>query len=156
MPNNKSLVDELSRIPDTVDARIKAAVSEILSLAEKYRRSGYSFTFSGTDIDADVNRILVQLSDYILEDADSEAYALTSDEDRDDALAYVNSLYDYQENVDKYSSHLKLILEGWLAIGFANSVSKGNLMSSIFSYMDNPYISPSVAKGLQGGTEIRS
>lgn len=157
---DKRVIDAMERAEKTVRAYIYDYTQRILALAEVYRILGNQFTFgSDASLDAKVNSLLVELSDAVLEDTYSSAREnLDEEEDKDTILAWARLSTNVQNTVDKYSSHLKFMLEGWIAIGFANKLSKGRLLTDIMAYMDNPYITPlwreAFADGMQYASKI--
>lgn len=157
---DQKVLDAMARAEQTARSLIHDYTQRILTLAEVHRILGNQFTFgSDASLDAKVNSLLVELSDAVLEDTYASARAsLDEEEDKDTVLAWARLTTNVQNTVDKYSSHLKFFLEGWLAIGFANKISKGQLLTDIMAYMDNPYISPlwreAFADGMQYATKI--
>lgn len=141
----KVVLDEMARTNESVRKRIFDYSARIVALAEAYRILGKQFSFgSDGQLDARVNSILVELSDAVLTDA---VYAAKkgldgTEEEDDEIIVWARNRADAQNTIDKYSSHLKYILEGWLAIAFANKISSGQLMTMVMSYMENPYITP--------------
>ena len=157
---DKKVLDAMARAEKSVLSHIHDYTQRILTLAEAYRILGNQFTF-GSDgrLDAKVNSLLVELSDAVLEDTYASARAsLDEEEDKDTVLAWARLTTNVQNTVDKYSSHFKFFLEGWIAIGFANKISKGQLLTDIMAYMDNPYINPlwrdAFTDGMQYATKI--
>lgn len=150
---DEKVLDAMARAEQSVRSHIHDYTQRILTLAEVYRILGNQFTFgSDASLDAKVNSLLVELSDAVLEDTYTSARAnLDEEEDKDTVLAWARLTTNVQNTVDKYSSHLKFFLEGWLAIGFANKLSKGQLLTDIMAYMDNPYISPLWQKAFAEG-----
>lgn len=157
---DEKVLDAMARAEQSVRSHIHDYTQRILALAEVYRILGNQFTFgSDASLDAKVNSLLVELSDAVLEDTYTSArIGLDEEEDKDTVLAWAKLTTDAQNTVDKYSSHLKFLLEGWLAIGFANKISRGQLLTDIMAYMDNPYISPlwrdAFADGMQYASRI--
>lgn len=155
---DKKLTDAFDKAEKLLRSRIYDYTTRILTLAEAYRILGTQFTF-GSDgkLDAKVNSLLVELSDAVLDDMNSSASSVLDDEeDKDNLLAWARLTTNAQRTVDKYSSHLKFILEGWLAIGFANKISRGELLLDIMTYMENPYISPLWKKAFAEGGKYAS
>lgn len=157
---DEKVLDAMARAEKSVLSHIHDYTQRILTLAEAYRILGNQFTFgSDGQLDAKVNSLLVELSDAVLEDTYASALVgLDEEEDKDTVLAWARLTTNVQNTVDKYSSHLKFLLEGWIAIGFANKLSKGQLLTDIMAYMDNPYINPlwrdAFADGMQYTTKI--
>lgn len=152
------LINEMARAEKSIRAYIQDYTEKILTLAEEYRALGVKFTFEkNNELDKKVNALLVELSDAVLEDMNSAAERLLEEEeDKDSILAWARIKTNAQNTIDKYSSHLKFFLEGWLAIGFANKLSRGDLMLDILTYIDNPYISPLWKKAFEDGAKYAS
>lgn len=156
------VLDELAKTDSDVRSRLTDTVAKVLALAETYRRLGKKFTFDADDdLDKQVNKLLVELSDEVLEDAEERMLRAiketdAEEEDEDAIIAWVKTNKDAQTNLDKYASHLKFILEGWLAIGFAEKLSKGNLITDIFTYIANPYVSPQWQRAFKEGQDYAS
>lgn len=153
--------DELIKILGSLSPKLRIRVSTkigtILAVAESLRSQEKSFTFAGNpDIDNRVKTILIELSDEILDEAEHYAIDAVDEEDQELALAYVHSTKDSINKIDKYSSHLYYILEGWIAIGFANRISKGRLATYILTYMSNPYVSDLWKEAFRIGNEYAS
>ena len=155
IPN--AVLDEMSLSKARVEKQVSEYADRILLLAESFRIAGKKFTFAAyPDLDKQVNSILVELSDAVLTDM---VYAARkgldgTEEDNDGAVAWARARADAQNTVDKYSSHLKYIIEGWLAIGFANKLSKGEILSRMMAYMENPYITPMWRKAFDDGAYV--
>lgn len=152
------LINEMARAEKSIRAYIQDYTEKILTLAEEYRALGIKFTFDkNNELDKKVNALLVELSDAVLEDMNSAAERLLEEEeDKDSILAWARIKTNAQNTIDKYSSHLKFFLEGWLAIGFANKLSRGDLLLDILTYIDNPYISPLWKKAFEDGAKYAS
>ena len=147
----QEVLDEMARTDASVRARIADYSARIMALAEAYRILGKQFTFgSGGQLDARVNSLLVELSDACLEDA---VYAARKGvaEDDEDSIIWAKANANAQETLDKYASHLKAVLEGWIAIGFANKLSGGAIITHLMAYMENPYITPLWRKAFEDG-----
>lgn len=148
----KEVLNEMARTSESVRRLVSDYSARILLLAESFRILGPKFTFATSGLDDRVNSILVKLSDSVLEDMVYAARkGIEREEDEETVIAWARINTQAQNTVDKYSSHLKHILEGWIAIGFANAVSKGRLQTMIMSYMDNPYITPLWRKAFKDG-----
>ena len=156
------VLDEITKAESDVRSRLTDTVAKVLALAEAYRRLGKQFTFDeDEDLDTKVNRLLIELSDAVLEDTESRMLRAlketNAEEDEEDTIvAWVKTNKDAQTTLDKYASHLKFILEGWIAIGFAEKISKGSLITGIFTYMANPYVSPMWQKAFKEGQDYAS
>lgn len=147
------VLDEMARANESVRERIQDASARIMLLAEAYRILGKKFTFDSDRIlDDKVNSVLVELSDAVLDDmVTATRKGLETDDDT--SIAWARLSTNAQNTVDKYSSHLKFILEGWIAIGFANKLSSGRIVTMLMSYMENPYTHPLWRAAFEDGLE---
>lgn len=143
---DSEVINSLALVSARVNQLVGDYSAKVLALAEAYRYLGKDFVFGvNPTLDERVNRLLVELSDAVLTDMVYEAKKAlekTEEEDSDAVIAWAKERIGAQDTADKYSSHLKYLLEGWLAIGFYNKISKGRLETLIMSYMENPYITP--------------
>jgi len=142
------LIDLLVAVKGDVEKAIKRLCHEVVSFSEPYRYLGKDFTFdTDATLDSKVNRLLVLLGDDILDTIREDVLQnAETEEDKEAILAYVNrNSYGGltpTERVDSYSTHLKHLVEGWLAIGFATGLSSGEILSDIFIFMRDPRLSP--------------
>lgn len=151
------LIKLLGSLSSKLRIRVTTKVGTILAIVESLRSQGKSFTFANNpDIDSKVKTILIELSDEILDEAENYAREAVEEDDQELTLAYVRTSKDSVEKLDKYSSHLYFILEGWIAIGFANKISKGRLAAEILTYMQNPYNSKLWQDAFKIGNEYAS
>lgn len=143
------LLAEMSRARGDVERRMREKILDILEECEPYRHLGRLFTFrSSGGLDDSVNERLIELVDGIMEDVESRSRRAAEEagvEDEYDAVvAYAKSPIDGRDLVSRLDGHastLKYFLEGWVAIGFVQSMSRQELVNEIFSYMGNPYAS---------------
>lgn len=144
------VIDEMSKAKSDVERRMRLRIPEIIEECKRFAWLGKMFSFDyDQELDKKVNAILISLSDDIMEDIEARAKRVIREaemEDEEDAIfAYMKreiNEEDLTERLDKHCSTLRHFLEGWIAIGFAESISKQDLVSDIFAYMDNPYASP--------------
>lgn len=124
---------------------------DIALLCEKGRRLGRRFTYAAVaGLEAEVNRALVALSDRCMENTSemmrsaARTAGLEEKYDEESVLAWVRASRwgeNERERSDSYCSHLKYILEGWLAIGFAKDWSAALIAEKAASDL-NPYLTP--------------
>lgn len=145
------LVQMMSKCRNDVDSELRKKIDVILTLCEPYRNYGYSFRFDVSgDLDKDVNRILVLLSDALLEDFKSRAQGLTQKDD-DKAVVYATGMRNgmtAQQRLDRHCSRLRYILEGWIAISFVRGWNKQQTKAKIMRYLNNPFGIPEWADAL--------
>ena len=139
----EELINLLALVKGDVEKLVKIAVYDIVRLSERKRSLGKDFTFDkDASLDRQVDKLLVLLGDDILHDVEEKALSTLGDErDKDEVLAYVNREFGGLtpiQRVDAHDSHLKFLIEGWLAIGFAGGLSSGAILTDIFIYMRNP------------------
>lgn len=148
------LIELMVSIPNSIRRKVAAKVGTILALAEPFRAQGAQFTFqSNPSLDNTVKKQLIELSDEIIAEMEDYARESVEDEDKDAVIMWLRETGDNTETIDKYSSHLYFILEGWLAIGFAAKVAKGVLEAQIATYNTNPYLSPLWKEAFKSGED---
>ena len=142
-----------------VTAKVRDAVKKIAAICEKYRYLKGSFTFNANaDLENEVNRILIALSDTILDDAENYAGQAASDADEDNdndaVLAYIRrdtNGMSPSERIDRHASRLKHQMEAWIAIEFEEGISQGAIVSDIMRYIRYPALAPK-----KSGTNYRA
>lgn len=143
MITRADFIDLMSGVHDFVDSKTRSKVAEIIQLCEKYRYLAEKFTFDkDKDLDSQINTILISLSDLVLGEIEAEIEALSEEENKDTILAYIsreNGRETPTVTMDKHSSHLKYLLEGWIAIGFAHKMTSGQILSEMFSHLNDAY-----------------
>lgn len=152
MIEHDELVELLAATKASTTKKVFARIAKILTLAKPFRRDGAKFTFADNPtLDREVRTILVELSDELYLDIQDKTMQSVDDEDRDAVWSWVVSTQNPAEYLDKYCSHLYYILEGWIAIAFANMIGKAALYTDITTYLDSPYTSPLWVKAFQEG-----
>lgn len=145
----------MSEVRDYVSAHLRYKIEEIIELCEKYRYKGREFTFAEErELDARINSLLIELSDELVGEFERRALEDVEEDDRDAVLLWINREQGGQtltERVDSYSSHLKHLLEAYIAIGFANVFSSGRILTEIMTYISNPYASPLFRDAVRDG-----
>lgn len=139
----KTLADAGSR----VESRMRDAVEEILNLVWDARSDKFAFA-DNEDIDAEVNRILAMMSDGMMEDARNAAQALLKaleyDDWEEEAIDYAEQSLGGQTPLfrfDMQASHLKELLESWIAVAAIYGLSKARVWTDMLNYMANPLAS---------------
>lgn len=129
---------------------VKDGALKVALVCEKGRRLGKKFSYKGVPgLDAETNALLVALSDRCAEKTaemmrEATRLAGLDEEDEDSVIAWVRGGRwgrDEQSRSDSYCSHLKYILEGWLAIGFAKQWSTAYIAERAAADID-PYTTP--------------
>lgn len=143
-------VELLAKAEHLMRRLVKEGCLDIAVACEPGRALGKGFSYGAVPgLDPLVNAMLVELSDRCL--AETEALmreaarevGLAEDEG-DSVVAWVGEgKYgkDARSRSDSYCSHLKYILEGWLAIGFAKKWSSAYIAARAASDAD-PYTAP--------------
>lgn len=140
------IIKLMSGLKSKVSSSVKRKVREIITLATDYSYLGASFTFNADeDLDSEVNRILIELSDEILAEIDMRAAKAVVESGNEDDI---NAIFAYIHRdiegktatyrIDSYSSHLKFLLEGYIAVGLADKWTKGDFITSLASFLTNP------------------
>lgn len=122
-------VELLAKAERLIRSLVKEGSLDIAAACEPGRTLGKGFSYGAVPgLDRRVNSLLVELSDRCLAETEGlmreaalEA-GLTEEDDADSVVLWVGKgKYgkDARSRSDLYCSHLKYILEGWLAIGFA-------------------------------------
>lgn len=138
----KELTDFLESVYPQVSEITRRKIREVLSLAYEYRYLGARFTFDKSrELDTEVNRILLEMSDSVLDYINNKVNTIDSD-DKEDILAYIarpQSGQTLTERVDSYSSHTKYLLEGFIAIAFYYGWSLGSAETQVSIFLKSPY-----------------
>lgn len=144
MAKNERTVGEMASVRGDVRERTRSAIEAILALVWEYRASDFTFAAS-PDIDGEVNGILRNLSDGNLADAEKRAKRLLEmlelEDWEDDSIDYAereisgeNALW----RLDFHSSHLKELIEGWIAVAAMYGWSKAKTLQNIWAYLSDP------------------
>lgn len=150
MAERKSVEDTIeiiSKMKIRIGKRIEDKIRKIISLCYDYPIHDKTFTFDkDADLDAQVNRLLIELSDEIYNDfqyyATQSIILAEDEEDKDKIFALIFGEIDGKDalyRIDQHSSDLKSILESAIAIGFANSMTKEALAIEILRNINNFY-----------------
>lgn len=144
MAKRERTISEMAAVRDDVRNRTREAIEAILALVWEYRASDFTFA-SQPDIDARVNRILQELSDGNLSDAEKRAKRLLEQLDLEDwedgSLEYGERKIDGENalwRLDLHASHLKELLEGWLAVAAMYGWSKAKTVQNVWAYLSDP------------------
>lgn len=145
------LVRRMAKCRRTAETEIRRKIDAILTICEPYRNMGYSFTFdTAGDLGKDVNRILVLLSNALLEDF-TDLASEYGGEDRYGAAAYATGTrngMNAQQRLDRHCSRLRHVIEGWIAIAFVSGLDRQKTLSRIMRYLSNPFGMPEWAGAL--------
>lgn len=144
------VIDEMSKAKSDVQRRMRLHIPEIIMECRRFAWLGKQFTFNcNEELSKKIDAILISLSDDIMEDIEARAKVAIREaemeEENDTILAFMKRKINKEnltERIDKHCSTLRHFLEGWIAIGFVNSILDKDLITYIFAYMDNPYANP--------------
>lgn len=140
-------IDEMAKEKPSAKQRVREAVLAILTLANGYRDRDGVFRFEDyPELDGEVNRILIELSDNLLKEAEQRARRLLAllemQDEADDIIAEAESgERGMTWALDMHSSNLKRLLEAWVVIMFARSLSVNDALRQVLVYMDSPEVS---------------
>ena len=150
MPVSKErLVREAARFKDDASKEFDKAVKALLDLVWSEGSPSADFLFeSDPELDAKANAILRGLSDNLAARAKARAASIVRESldgygfeesweetaDEDDATILFR--------FDMEGSHLKELLEVWIALAAVNAIRKSELRVMISRYLKNPYASP--------------
>lgn len=151
--SNDRLVAEAAAFKREAAREFDKAVKELLDLVWAKRVPTRDFRFTDdTEIDAEANAILRNLSDTLVAKAKARAEAIirASLKDYDFGEEWTED-WDTANNedgepllwrFDMEGSHLRDLLEVWIGIAVLNGISKSELRVEISRYLANPYASP--------------
>lgn len=141
-------IDQVTNILTGIKGRVTSEVLEtirkILVLCQEYSFLGERFSFNANaDLSDEVNRLLIELSDAMLEEADTRTLKTIDNHDDDDTvLAWIHRERNGQTNeerMDRHASALRFLLEGYLAVSFANKLNNAHILGDALRFLSNPY-----------------
>ena len=143
------VIEEMAKAKSDVERRYREKLPQIIRECMAFAYLGKSFRFdANSELDNRVNKRLIELGDEILADIETrakKAIKYAEEEDDEDAiLAYMKREQDGEDlitRIDKHNSNFRYFLEGWVAIGIVNGLSQTDLLSNIFRFMHNVYVS---------------
>lgn len=136
------------------DARheVRDTVAAVAALCEKHRALGKKFTFDAAGEDADVNALLLAMSDRLMSDFEDAARLAISDaeaeDDESEIMPYLARERDgltVQDRIDRQAARLKYRLEGLLAVAFAENVRRGEIKSWLSARVSSPSMDGRIA-----------
>lgn len=141
-------IDEVTKVLTGIRGRVTSetleTIRKILVLCQEYSFLGERFTFDASkDLSDEVNNLLIQLSDAMLAEADKRTLkTIDNDDDDETVLAWIHREYNgetNEERMDKHASALRFLLEGYLAVSFANKLTNSHILGDVLRYLANPY-----------------
>ena len=130
------------------DARrlFEDAVAALIALAYRYQHLGVNFLWDSDPVlDRECNAILRDLSDKAKEAAKRRAAEIIEEAGWDeDGLAGFDETDEDSIlwSFDMAGSHLRELLEVWVALAFAEGMTPAYLKINVLRYLANPYASP--------------
>lgn len=146
MPDRDRLSGNAAAFKNYVSREFDRAVKELIDLAWEEGAPTANFLWeSDQTLDEKANAILRGLSDTLAQ----KAKALAEEAVRSEAEFYEDDdeWEEAKERMDMAGSHLKELLEIWIALAAVNGIGRGELRVLISRYLNNPYASP-LWKGL--------
>lgn len=148
MPDSDILIDEMAKVKGDSKKRTAEAVIAIIALAYAYRKEGFAFE-DYPALNEKVNRILRDLSDNNLADAERRAKKVLEDIEMtgwenesfiwaEREVAGENTLYRY----DMQASHLKEVIALWIGIAAVYGYSKYEIRREVLAHGGMPQLSP--------------
>ena len=149
MPGKNSHIPQMASVRGDVERRCADVVSQIIDLSWDYAGQGFSFA-EHPELEREVNRLLVSLSDGMLSDATLRAQKALIEDGLDDwedeAAGYASGERGGEpivQRLDKHCDHLKELVALWLIAGAVSGLSKGEVVRQMFSHQSNPSMSAS-------------
>lgn len=143
---NEKLIEQMSGVKSDVRKRMDMAAAQVLAILWKYR-SDFNISDS-PDLDKQVNKILADMSDGNLADAEYRVRKLLEEDNLgdfiEDALNYAEQPINGEDvlfRLDMHASHFKELILGWLAVAAATGLGINNTRTNIMAYIGNPEIS---------------
>lgn len=149
-----SAVNSLTSLSSDVQGRVRSTLRSIVSLCERWRGDGAGFRLSNhAETYSAVLQLLTDLDDSIMSDTEARAWeavaaleGLAQEEDSDVVPLWLLRLRGADSStrtrLDRHASRLFYLIEAWLAIGFAEGLSQGSIVSEILSYSRDGSASP--------------
>lgn len=136
------VIDLMAGMKGYVNGRTLATVNQIIAISQEWSFLEADFTFDASaDLDAQVNRLLILLSDAIMEETERRAGLTTDEESRETALIWARRPIDGQDTtwrLDRHCSDLKFALEGYLAVCFARHIAGTEIFGGVTAFLNSP------------------
>ena len=147
---NERLIREAAAFKREASREFDRVVKALLDLVWAKGKPSADFLFENdADLDAEANAILRAFSDSLAEKAKRRAEAIIRasldyyDFDEDwNQVDNVDEATPLLWRFDMQGSHLKELLEIWIALAVVNNIGKSELRVMISRYLNNPYASP--------------
>lgn len=149
MVSNEKLVEQAAAYKTDARRLFEEAVAALIALAFRYPQLGANFLWDANpNLDEQANSILRRLSERARDAAKRRALAVIAEADLADgeyAWDATDGLGDEPmlERLDMVGSHLRDLLEIWIALAFVEKMTQSYLKISVLRYLANPYAAPS-------------
>ena len=144
--SNDRLVEEVSAYRNDSKRTFEEAVAALIALAFRYSHLGANFLWDSNPVlERECNQILRGMSEKFREAAKRRAVALIEEEGWDED-AFEMSDGEGENTLlwrfDMAGSHLRELLEIWVAIAFVEKMTPAYLKICVLRYLGNPYAAP--------------
>lgn len=144
---DKKLTEKVSEFKKDARRDFEDAVSALIALAYRHHSQGANFLWDSDPVlERECNAILRGLSERVRDAAKRRAVEIIEDEGWDeDAWDEIDKGSDSDSmlwRLDMAASHLRSLLEIWIAIAFVEGMTQAYLKICILRYISNPYMSP--------------
>lgn len=148
--SNDDLLRAAAAFKRTASREFDKAVKALIDLVWAKGTPTADFLFENDpELDSEANAILRGLSDALVANAKARAEAVIraafADYDMDEAWDYVDDVDEATPlfwRFDMQGSHLKELLEVWIALAVVNGIGRSELRVLISRYLNNPFASP--------------
>lgn len=144
--DNERIIGEVAAYKTDSRRLFENAVEALIALAFRYHHLGVNFLWDSDPVlERECNRILRDLSEGEREAAKKRASALIEEEGWDED-AFEMSDKEGEDSLlwrfDMAGSHLRELLEIWLAIAFVEGMTQAYLKICVLRYLGNPFAAP--------------
>lgn len=144
--SNERLVEEVAAFKADSRRLFEKAVEDLIALAFRYDNMGANFLWDADPVlERECNRILRDLSEREREAAKRRAAELIEEEGWDED-AFEMSDGEGEDSLlwrfDMAGSHLRELLEIWIALAFVDKMTPAYLKICVLRYLGNPYAAP--------------
>lgn len=144
---NDYLIEQMSATKGDVRKRMDTAIAAVLTILWKLRDVNIDLN-DYPDIDEQVNRILADMSNGNLADAEYRARKVLEDgglqDYAEEALEHAERPINGEDalfRLDMQASHLKELILGWLAVAAITGLNIYQTRTNVMAYISNPNIS---------------
>ena len=156
----QEMIALLASLEGKVRRQTMARIWAIFERAYPFSYLGSKFTFSSDkDLDRQVNALLLALADEILADIRDTTIRDVDEEDRNAVIAFAMRAIngrDVTERVDSHASRIKYLLEGYIAVCFANGFSEADILGNTSRFLSEPNTWPPMRDAFANADEYKS